>query len=650
MSGEIEPAKDYYILFCDTEAPAPTLDVYKKRCRQQDVLIADKASYVWGYAGKLTRKQAEAAELRLKLEFWERFRKDWEASGEKFETNFGFYFDFEIADRKPGALDCLAKLSSDLDFLSYVSPHHSFMFYPDRREVQKIEETLKSLPERDHPDFHCVFCVLEFVKTHWSYVKLLSFEELSVGWEYVEYCSSMNLLRHTAASWVIWETLCDEFRIKQKMCDSVSPEVMKTTFETTVRDDKKYIPSLEFPQLVVLAECVDIVNSIRNADGCEDFENTYASRAMDVAIEELAVGSYELEKTLEGIEQTELDITKNELRAMVVKHFARIQGLQLKVEKRMEELKANAERKANREDSIAILAPVLKELQEIKVAVKKNAATSKKGFNSLKPVTHLSPAATPPYPAPPITEIPKSKSKSSQSNNPKEIPNNGESRTIYTEGVEAFLRRLVKTYKDGTLEPEAVEESLRNSNHVSAFLADRPEFKDKKRPTQARSIASALDHGRCEEWTDRHKIWKELSGTPPPRPRRMWDSKPANKKIEDNEDDNDGGKKAGSRSPLPNSRPGFNTVETGRIECNSAVEDYFLELNTSLDSGKIDYTQYRTLFDELTPLIVAEWIKENCPEFKDKGIEPLKNGVEYSDPWRDKRNFRLSNPTSSHKK
>ena len=103
MSGEIEPAKDYYILFCDTEAPAPTLDVYKKRCRQQDVLIADKASYVWGYAGKLTRKQAEAAELRLKLEFWERFRKDWEASGEKFETNFGFYFDFEIADCKPGA-------------------------------------------------------------------------------------------------------------------------------------------------------------------------------------------------------------------------------------------------------------------------------------------------------------------------------------------------------------------------------------------------------------------------------------------------------------------------------------------------------------------------------------------------------------------
>jgi hypothetical protein len=371
VSGEIEQAKDYYILFCDTEAPVPTPDVYKKRCRQQDVLIADKASYVWGYAGKLTCKQAEAAELRLKLEFWERFRKVWESAGEKCETNFGFYFDFEIADRKPGALDCLAQLSPDLDFLSYVSPHHGFMFYPDRREVLQIEDALKSLTEQGNPGFYCASCVLEYVKTHWSYVKLLSFEDLTAGWEYIEYCSSMDLLRHTAASLVIWETLYDEFRIKQKMGISVCPEVMKNTFETTVRDDRKYIPSLEFHQLAVLAECVDIVNNIRNAYDCEDFENVYASRAIDLALEEMVVGSYELEKALERIELTELDVTSDELRTRMVKLFARTQELQSKLEKKEAELKAKAERKANREDTIAILAPVFKELQEIKVAVNK---------------------------------------------------------------------------------------------------------------------------------------------------------------------------------------------------------------------------------------------------------------------------------------
>jgi hypothetical protein len=166
---------------------------------------------------------------------------------------------------------------------------------------------------------------------------------------------------------------------------------MKIAFETTVRDNKKYIPSLEFPQLVVLAECIDIVNNIRNADGGEDnFDNIYASRAMDVALEEMAIGAYELEKTLERIGQTELDTTQDELRARMVKYYARLQGLQLKVEKRMAELKANADRKANREDTIAILAPVLKELHEIKTAVNKNAAANKKGFDSLKPVSHQS--------------------------------------------------------------------------------------------------------------------------------------------------------------------------------------------------------------------------------------------------------------------
>ena len=292
----------------------------------------------------------------------------------------------------------------------------------------------------------------------------------------------------------------------------------------------------------------------------------------------------------------------------------------------------SAVQKAIREHAEAMLDPVLKKLQAIEVAVNKknvdreNDAAETESTNDAK--------ATKP------------KSKSAQPKIPKEISDNSESRTIYSDGVEEFLRGLVKAYKDGTMELDVIDKSLRNSDLVSGFLAARPEFRDKKNPTRARSIASALDHGRCIEWTNRHDIWKEINGSPPSRLHKIWDQKPANK-IQDEEDGNN--TKAGSRSPHPNSRPGFNVVETGRIECNSAVEDYFLELNTRLDSGEIDYTQYRTLFDELTPLDVAEWIKENFPEFKDKGIEPLKNGVEYSVPWREKRNFRLPTP-SSHKK
>jgi hypothetical protein len=274
----VEQSRYPAFLYYDTHTPAPTPDVYKRRCEQQDVLIADKGTYVWGYAGKLNKSQSKVVQTRLSLAFADRFYEWWEDSGGSSATPYGFEFGFKIADRKPGTLDCLARLSPDLEFLSYVSPlYHNFMFYPKRSETSEVFTTLRFLPEQDNPGFYWYRHRLEVSKTHMSFVKLLSWKEIMVGWDHAEYCSGMDILRHTAATWVIYGTLRNGFKMKLKRDAPLGQDIMKEIFQMLVQDDKEYIPSLKFLQLVVLGECVDIVNSIRKADGCRDknIDNVY---------------------------------------------------------------------------------------------------------------------------------------------------------------------------------------------------------------------------------------------------------------------------------------------------------------------------------------------------------------------------------------
>jgi len=65
---------DYYILFRDLDDPTP-ID-YVKRRFQEDLLIADRASYVWGYIGELNDDQIRVVRARL---IWENAKRYYEA-------------------------------------------------------------------------------------------------------------------------------------------------------------------------------------------------------------------------------------------------------------------------------------------------------------------------------------------------------------------------------------------------------------------------------------------------------------------------------------------------------------------------------------------------------------------------------------------
>ena len=141
---------DYYILFRDLDAPTP-ID-YVKRCYQEDLLIADKTSYVWGYIGELNNNQIREVQARL---VWEDAKRYYEAGNSLGASGLTkFVFEIEIGAIGPAALDYLAQISPHLAFLPGASPTHRFWFYPESdAESLRINQALSSIPLQNNRDF-----------------------------------------------------------------------------------------------------------------------------------------------------------------------------------------------------------------------------------------------------------------------------------------------------------------------------------------------------------------------------------------------------------------------------------------------------------------------------------------------------------------
>ena len=105
---------DYYILFRDLDDPTP-ID-YVKRRWQEDLLIADRALYVWGYIGELNDSQIRVVRARL---VWENAKRYYEAGNSLGASGLTKYvFEIEISAIKPETLNFLAQLPPNLAFLS----------------------------------------------------------------------------------------------------------------------------------------------------------------------------------------------------------------------------------------------------------------------------------------------------------------------------------------------------------------------------------------------------------------------------------------------------------------------------------------------------------------------------------------------------
>jgi len=291
MERETEAATDYFILFRDTDDPAP-ID-YRQRRRQEDLLIGDRASYVWGYAGMLNDKQAKI----VKEKFGSNVDKSLGPEQESTVANSDDKSKIEVIRHKtktseirvtllkPAAIDFLAQVSPNLAFFSHVPLNRKVKIYPESEEEERrILETLTPLSSQRYFGFKLHYNLtkdLEPPKRHKSFVELLSLETLMNIWSSYGYYPHMDLLRRTAEIWVIQILEKNERHIKTSE-ENLSLEDTEAVFKSIVHDDKNYIPTLTPRQLDVLSECVDIVNTTRALDGYsnENIKNKYEYETM----------------------------------------------------------------------------------------------------------------------------------------------------------------------------------------------------------------------------------------------------------------------------------------------------------------------------------------------------------------------------------
>lgn len=268
MEWKIGEAMDYFILFRDTNDPSP-ID-YEKRCRQRDLLIGDPSTFVWAYVGELTALEAEAAQKKLDAEFEERFETEHHSSAVSADAG-----EIMLMPHEPGALDFLANISPRLNFLSQVLPNNCVKIRPEsEEEKQRILAELFPRATQGSPDFSSSYRpdkIEVAPKAHRSFVQLLPLRTLTDIWQRVGCDPGMDPFRLTAAVW-FGETLCGStFRSSGSTCGQEETELI---FKSSIDDQ---IDQVTPRQLDVLVKCVDIVNGIRKAAGCEDWniENKY---------------------------------------------------------------------------------------------------------------------------------------------------------------------------------------------------------------------------------------------------------------------------------------------------------------------------------------------------------------------------------------
>jgi|GEM_PF-3172464 len=314
--------QDYFVLFRDTAVPTPTDIEYKRRSEQEDVLLSDKALYVWGYAGTLSDEQAEIIKQRIKSYVDERLRLEsgFLATNLGDTPEIGFQsrtYKMTIVPRKPASRDFFAQKLPNLGFLSYVPLHRKVRIYPEStEEKKKIFNALRSWFRQQRHGFTFHLCYnekpedFEPHKRHRSFVELLSLETLMDIWQRFGYFQHMDLLRRTAGIWVLETMEKSEVHTKK---NRYHPEGIKTIFKSLVLDDKNYIPTLTLRQQVVLGKCVDIANSIMTADGCEatTIENIYR-----VLLEK----NHQAEKAEREAKQAEYKAKKDEYTAKKIEY------------------------------------------------------------------------------------------------------------------------------------------------------------------------------------------------------------------------------------------------------------------------------------------------------------------------------------------
>ena len=308
MERDKNESKDYYVLFRDTEVPELTNSDYENRCAQEDLLPADKATYVWGHIDALPNIQAKFVQRSLDKQLEDEFKEKDGLSNASVPCQFGY----ELAVYFPLAsiLKKLSKVSPNLAFLFNVQrlPLQRFWYFPESDdESWQIRQLLESQTEQDGRGIFWHLHKIEVPKTdtqgskalkvhiqeskalkthfhteqtlktrtltqaHRSFAQVLSLDTIVDSLKRVGFRKEMDVARRAAAVWVIETSLAYEkltspgfTRVPPFTTPPILSEPLsdpRAAFELAIADEK-YLPTLSDRQLAVLERGVTIFNNI----------------------------------------------------------------------------------------------------------------------------------------------------------------------------------------------------------------------------------------------------------------------------------------------------------------------------------------------------------------------------------------------------
>jgi hypothetical protein len=292
-----QESKDYFILFRDTEVPELTDSDNEKRCTQEDLLLADRATYVWGHIGVLTGLCASFVQRHLDKPLEEEYKEKVEISNASAPCQFGY----EIAVYHPFAtiLKKLSKISPNLAFLFNVPrlPLQRFWYFPESDdESWQIRQLLESQNKQDGrgifwhlhritiPKTHShrsearrthsseTLQTRTFTQPHRSFAQVLSLDTIVDGLKRVDYSTKMDVTRRAAAVWVIETSLTYEKLTRPGFTRKIpsfmatpqifldNPRDVRAAFESAIADEK-YLPTLSDRQLAILERGITLANN-----------------------------------------------------------------------------------------------------------------------------------------------------------------------------------------------------------------------------------------------------------------------------------------------------------------------------------------------------------------------------------------------------
>ena len=269
MGKKTKSAIDYYVLFRDDSEHARQSNRNSSVSKPDE--CDDEASYLWCHIGKLTARQARGVQIKLNLEFKERFEQ------EKNSRCTNILEQIRADWSRLEQMRLLVQRGLDLAAHELTPSQRPLMQQQKTGFVARSPSGKEKLVISKKDVSALLFQCERLFQSERSFIQLLPLPTLIDIWHSIGCPTDVEPLRCTAIAWL-------RKTFPQKKVSVIGPKSCSDAVELVFKsslDDQEMTAS----QREVLKKCVDVANSVREVDDCKDMniENKYRLAQANIA-------------------------------------------------------------------------------------------------------------------------------------------------------------------------------------------------------------------------------------------------------------------------------------------------------------------------------------------------------------------------------